>query len=258
MTWSLLESKLNCQSKDWVQIFKIAFLGSQISRQRSPIRLATRTTALSLSSIGNYFFFLQHLAYIVPLTRGMIPHQKLHLVVILQVKELWNTRAESFLALKTRFTFSWWLVFSFRYSIGYKTIFFPLFLVSNIKKILELPKLKITLNSKSELTIKIKMNQSDGFFLGSPMLAKLSLSIFWRLRIKTISAEKCEVTIPYFLAFQNPFKSIILLRWQELPNSAPEQLCQLALAGRGKFSMLVVELFELNIQTGKWENNLQL
>jgi len=51
--------------------------------------------------------------------------------------------------------------------------------------------------------------------------------IFWSYESKQFQLKKCESHDPLFLAFPKiPFKSIyFVLRWQELPNSAPEHFC---------------------------------
>ncbi|MBC6367807.1 DUF4442 domain-containing protein [Algoriphagus sp. AK58] len=73
------------------------------------------------------------------------------------------------------------------------------------------------------------------------MLVKLPSAIFWRLRIKTLNQSTCEVTIPYFWRSQNPFKSIYFAALAGAAELSTGALCQLALAGRGPFSMLVVD-----------------
>lgn len=84
-----------------------------------------------------------------------------------------------------------------------------------------------------------KMTKTIVFWFA--MLAKLPSAIFWRLRIKTLSTEECEVTIPYFWRSQNPFKSIYFAAMAGAAELSTGALCQLALAGKGKFSMLVVD-----------------
>ncbi len=59
--------------------------------------------------------------------------------------------------------------------------------------------------------------------------------------MKTINLEKCEVTIPYFWRSQNPFKSIYFAAMAGAAELSTGALCQLAMAGKGKFSMLVVD-----------------
>jgi hypothetical protein len=73
------------------------------------------------------------------------------------------------------------------------------------------------------------------------MLAKLPSAVFWRLKIKHLDQEKCEVTIPFFWRSQNPFRSIYFAALAGAAELSTGALCQLALAGRGQFSMLVVD-----------------
>jgi hypothetical protein len=73
------------------------------------------------------------------------------------------------------------------------------------------------------------------------MLFKLPSAIFWKLKMKSLSPEKCEVTIPYFWRSQNPFKSIYFAALAGAAELSTGALCQVALAGKGKFSMLVVD-----------------
>jgi hypothetical protein len=102
---------------------------------------------------------------------------------------------------------------------------------------METTQTQITLNSKA-IDYQKKMCNPIVFWFA--MLAKLPSAIFWRLRVKTLSTEKCEVTIPYFWRSQNPFKSIYFAAMAGAAELSTGALCQLALAGRGKFSMLVV------------------
>jgi hypothetical protein len=103
---------------------------------------------------------------------------------------------------------------------------------------METTQTQITLNSKA-IDYQKKMCNPIVFWFA--MLAKLPSAIFWRLRVKTLSTEKCEVTIPYFWRSQNPFKSIYFAAMAGAAELSTGALCQLALAGRGKFSMLVVD-----------------
>jgi hypothetical protein len=73
------------------------------------------------------------------------------------------------------------------------------------------------------------------------MLVRLPSAVFWKLKIKTLNTEKCEVTIPYFWRSQNPFKSIYFAALAGAAELSTGALCQLALAGKGQFSMLVVD-----------------
>ncbi len=73
------------------------------------------------------------------------------------------------------------------------------------------------------------------------MLLKLPSAIFWRLRIEKLDSEGCEVSIPYSWRTQNPFKSIYFAALAGAAELSTGALGQLALAGRGAFSMLVVD-----------------
>jgi hypothetical protein len=73
------------------------------------------------------------------------------------------------------------------------------------------------------------------------MLAKLPSAVFWRLKVTALTAEKCRVTIPYFWRSQNPFQSIYFAALAGAAELSTGALCQLALAGKGSFSMLVVD-----------------
>ncbi|TVP51119.1 MAG: DUF4442 domain-containing protein [Mongoliibacter sp.] len=73
------------------------------------------------------------------------------------------------------------------------------------------------------------------------MLFKLPSAIFWRLRVKSLDLKSCTVTIPYFWRSQNPFKSIYFAAMAGAAELSTGALCQLAMAGKGKFSMLVVD-----------------
>ncbi|WP_075352405.1 PaaI family thioesterase [Algoriphagus marinus] len=103
---------------------------------------------------------------------------------------------------------------------------------------MEAQKTQISLNSQA-LDYQKKMINPLVFWFA--MLAKLPSAVFWRIRIKSISPEKCEVTIPYFWRSQNPFKSIYFAAMAGAAELSTGALCQLALAGKGKFSMLVVD-----------------
>ena len=73
------------------------------------------------------------------------------------------------------------------------------------------------------------------------MLAKLPSAVFWQFRIKELDAEKCLVTIPYMWRTQNPFKSIYFAAMAGAAELSTGALCQLAISGLGKYSMLVVD-----------------
>jgi hypothetical protein len=128
------------------------------------------------------------------------------------------------------------IIFFSSVQIEYQNHFFFIFSFKN--KAMETTQNQITLNAKA-IDYQNKMCNPMVFWFA--MLAKLPSAIFWRLRIKTLSSEKCEVTIPYFWRSQNPFKSIYFAAMAGAAELSTGALCQLALAGRGKFSMLVVD-----------------
>lgn len=82
---------------------------------------------------------------------------------------------------------------------------------------------------------------TNPFIFWWAMLFKLPSAIFWKLKMKSLSPEKCEVTIPYFWRSQNPFKSIYFAALAGAAELSTGALCQVALAGKGQFSMLVVD-----------------
>jgi len=93
--------------------------------------------------------------------------------------------------------------------------------------------------SPAAVDYRKKMTNPLIFWLA--MLVKLPSAIFWRLRVEILEIETCEVTIPYFWRSQNPFKSIYFAALAGAAELSTGALCQLALAGKGSFSMLVVD-----------------
>ncbi len=93
--------------------------------------------------------------------------------------------------------------------------------------------------SSAALDYQRKMTNPVIFWFA--MLFKLPSAVFWRLKIKTLSTQKCKVTIPFFWRSQNPFKSIYFAALAGAAELSTGALCQFALAGKGQFSMLVVD-----------------
>lgn len=96
----------------------------------------------------------------------------------------------------------------------------------------------ITLN-KNRLDYQKRMKNPFVFWI--IMLVKLPSAVFWGFRINVLNAEKCEVSLPYSWRTQNPFKSIYFAALAGAAELSTGALCQLAMSGKGKFSMLVVE-----------------
>jgi hypothetical protein len=93
--------------------------------------------------------------------------------------------------------------------------------------------------SSAALSYQKKMRNPLIFWIA--MLLKLPTAVFWRLKIAHLDGERCEVTIPYFWRSKNPFQSIYFAALAGAAELSTGALCQLALAGRGSFSMLVVD-----------------
>ncbi|WP_194777782.1 DUF4442 domain-containing protein [Pararhodonellum marinum] len=89
---------------------------------------------------------------------------------------------------------------------------------------------------------KFKNQIRNPFYFWWGMLFKLPTVLFWRIRITHLDESNCQVTLPYFWRSQNPFKSIYFAAMSGAAELSTGVLCQYALAGKGKFSMLVVGL----------------
>lgn len=100
---------------------------------------------------------------------------------------------------------------------------------------------QLTTRTLSTEAIEYQRKMTNPVFFWFAMLVKLPTAIFWKLRVKELTTEKCEVTIPFFWRSQNPFKSIYFAALAGAAELSTGALCQLALAGKGQFSMLVVD-----------------
>ena len=96
-----------------------------------------------------------------------------------------------------------------------------------------------TVHSPEALSYQKKMCNPLIFWFA--MLVKLPSAVFWRLKMVRLDREHCVVSIPYFWRSQNPFKSIYFAALAGAAELSTGALCQLALAGKGSFSMLVVD-----------------
>ena len=101
------------------------------------------------------------------------------------------------------------------------------------------PKTQTQSLNKAQTEYISKMTNSSTFWFG--MLAKLPSAVFWGFRMKSLSLEKCEITIPYMWRTQNPFKSIYFAALAGAAELSTGALCLLSQAGKGKYSMLVVD-----------------
>jgi hypothetical protein len=98
---------------------------------------------------------------------------------------------------------------------------------------------EITLNTAAKKLIA-NYRSPLKFIMG--LLVKLPSIIFWGVRLKFIDAYRCEITIPYKWRSQNPFKSIYFAALAGAGELSTGTLCQVHLAGKGKWSMLVTDL----------------
>jgi hypothetical protein len=93
----------------------------------------------------------------------------------------------------------------------------------------------------SPAALSYQKRMKNPFIFWFAMLFKLPTAIFWRLKMVHLDSQKCHVSIPYFWRSQNPFKSIYFAALAGAAELSTGALCQLALAGKGSFSMLVVD-----------------
>lgn len=100
---------------------------------------------------------------------------------------------------------------------------------------------RVSTPTLSQKAIDYQRKMTNPLVFWFAMLFKLPSAIFWGLRIKALTAGTCEVTIPYHWRSQNPFKSIYFAALAGAAELSTGALGQLALAGRGSFSMLVVD-----------------
>jgi hypothetical protein len=73
------------------------------------------------------------------------------------------------------------------------------------------------------------------------MLKMLPSAFFWKLKIEELDEYKCQVSIPYTWSTKNPFQSIYFAAMAGAAELSTGALCQISMAGKGKFSMLVVD-----------------
>ncbi len=74
------------------------------------------------------------------------------------------------------------------------------------------------------------------------LLAKLPSAWFMGLRVVSLNAEKCEVTLPYSWWSQNPFKSIYFAAQAAAAEFSTGLISMMALQGKGAISMLVADM----------------
>jgi hypothetical protein len=70
----------------------------------------------------------------------------------------------------------------------------------------------------TEAAKKYRSRMLNPFIFWWAMFIKLPSAVFWRLKVKEISEEKCVVTIPYFGAVKTPSNPSTLRLWLGQPN----------------------------------------
>ena len=97
----------------------------------------------------------------------------------------------------------------------------------------------IVLNPAQEKQISDNNNR---FKMTAWLFKVLPAAWFMGIRVKNVSAEKAEVTVPYHWRSQNPFKSIYLIAQCAAAELSTGLLGVLAVQGRGKISMLATHI----------------
>ena len=91
----------------------------------------------------------------------------------------------------------------------------------------------------SETQKKHLANINNPWKMGFFLFYKLPAAWFMGVRVKSVTPERCMVTLPYHWRSQNPFKSIYFAAQAAAAELSTGALGLLALEGRGKVSMLV-------------------
>ena len=85
-------------------------------------------------------------------------------------------------------------------------------------------------------------DSNNRFKMAAWLFKTLPAAWFMGVRVKSVTSEKAEVTLPYHWRSQNPFKSIYLIAQCAAAELSTGILCTLALQGRGKISMLATHI----------------
>lgn len=73
------------------------------------------------------------------------------------------------------------------------------------------------------------------------MFKRLPSIFFWGAKVKSITTEKCEITVPYKWSTKNPFQSVYFAAQCGVGEISTGLMLDALLRGRGKWSMLVVD-----------------
>ena len=105
--------------------------------------------------------------------------------------------------------------------------------------------------SKTDIVSSIVLNaaqqkqlsdSNNRFKMAAWLFKTLPAAWFMGVRVKSVTSEKAEVTLPYHWRSQNPFQSIYLIAQCAAAELSTGILCTLALQGRGKISMLATHI----------------
>ncbi|MFT4972747.1 MAG: hypothetical protein ACI9XO_000075 [Paraglaciecola sp.] len=97
-------------------------------------------------------------------------------------------------------------------------------------------------NASSPRVQKLLKQMNNPFLTWFYMLAKLPSMLWWGGRIKSVTLEKCAVTIPYTWRGTNPYKSTYFAALSGAAELSTGTLASLVLAGfKEKTSMYVVD-----------------
>ena len=121
----------------------------------------------------------------------------------------------------------------------------------NVQNCLNLHLNKLKIMSKLEIASPMLLNaaqqkqisdSNNRFKMTAWLFTVLPAAWFMGVRVKSVSSEKAEVTLPYHWRSQNPFQSIYLIAQCAAAELSTGILCTLALQGRGKISMLATHI----------------
>ena len=95
----------------------------------------------------------------------------------------------------------------------------------------------------SEAQKGFKKKMLSPFLFGTFLFTKLPLAFFARMKMKSLSAERCEVTLPYAWITTNPFRSIYFAAMNMAAEMSTGAITSMAIFGLNpSVSMLITGL----------------
>lgn len=101
---------------------------------------------------------------------------------------------------------------------------------------------KSTFNLNAPSVQKALKDINTGWKIKLYFLFKLPSVFFWGGRVKLLTHQRCEMTMPFRWSTQNPFRSIYFAAQCGIAEFSTGALCKVAMSGRGKISMLVSDV----------------